>query len=188
MICCYKKCKGRITNWFNRIMQADGDNTDVEPHPPPTSLFADTSINRPSAANLMVESDQEERDEGNGSDITQICDNQHRLHMLDRSGTILDFVYVRTIKMPCQKKRKECSDMVPNYSDYDYAITMQEFFETDKLSEKDMHTLECYSEYEVEGSLNNFTDWSLNDHLYAMYKRKRLETAPLMRKLVSFFM
>ena len=44
-------------------MQADGDNTDVEPHPPPTGLFVDTSINRPSAANLVVESDQEEGDE-----------------------------------------------------------------------------------------------------------------------------
>ena len=44
-------------------MQTDGDNTDVEPHPPPTSLFVDTSINRPSASNLMVESDQEEGDE-----------------------------------------------------------------------------------------------------------------------------
>ena len=43
-------------------MQADDDNTDVEPHPPPTSLFVDTSIKRPSASNLMVESDQEEGD------------------------------------------------------------------------------------------------------------------------------
>ena len=63
MICRYKKCKGRITNWFNRIMQADDDNTDVEPHPPPTSLFVDTSINRPSASNLMVESDQEDEED-----------------------------------------------------------------------------------------------------------------------------
>ena len=63
MICGYKKCKGRITDWFNRIMQTSGDNTDVEPHPPPTSLFVDTSINRPSTSNLMVESDQEEGDE-----------------------------------------------------------------------------------------------------------------------------
>ena len=61
MIFCYKKCKGRITNWINRIVQAD-DNNDVEPNPPPTSLFVDTSINR-SVANLMVESDQEETDE-----------------------------------------------------------------------------------------------------------------------------
>ena len=58
-----QEVQGGITNWFNRIMQADGDNADVEPHPPPTSLFVDTSINRPSAFNLMVESDQEEGDE-----------------------------------------------------------------------------------------------------------------------------
>ena len=61
MIFCYKKCKGRITNWFIRIVPADANN-DVEPNPPPTSLFVDTSINR-SVANLMVESDQAEGDE-----------------------------------------------------------------------------------------------------------------------------
>ena len=61
MIFCCKKCKGRITNYINRIVQAD-DNNDVEPNPPPTSLFVDTSIDRP-VANLMVESDQEEADE-----------------------------------------------------------------------------------------------------------------------------
>ena len=61
MIFCYKKCKGRITTWINRIVQAD-DNNDVGPNPPPTRLFVDTSINRP-VANLMVESDQEETDE-----------------------------------------------------------------------------------------------------------------------------
>ena len=44
-------------------MKADDDNTDVEPNPPPTSLFVDTSIHRPSTSNLMVESDQEEKDE-----------------------------------------------------------------------------------------------------------------------------
>ena len=63
MICCYKKCKGRITSWFNRIMQADDDNISVEPHPSPISLFVDTSINRPSAANLMVESDEEDEED-----------------------------------------------------------------------------------------------------------------------------
>ena len=63
MICCYKKCKGRITSWFNRIMQADDDNISVEPHPSPISLFVDTSINRPSGANLMVESDEEDEED-----------------------------------------------------------------------------------------------------------------------------
>ena len=43
-------------------MQDDGDNTTVEPNPPPISLFVDTSMNRPSAANLMVESDQEDKE------------------------------------------------------------------------------------------------------------------------------
>ena len=63
MICCYKKCKGRITSWFNRIMQSDDDNISVEPHPSPISLFVDTSINRPSGANLMVESDEEDEED-----------------------------------------------------------------------------------------------------------------------------
>ena len=64
MIFCYKKCKGRITNWFNRIMQANGDNnTTDEPNPPAISLFVDTSINRPSTSNLMVESDQEDEED-----------------------------------------------------------------------------------------------------------------------------
>ena len=63
MICCYKKCKGRITSWFNRIMQVDDDNISVEPHPSPISLFVDTSINRPSGANLMVESDEEDEED-----------------------------------------------------------------------------------------------------------------------------
>ena len=61
MIVCYRRCKGRITNWINRIVQAD-DNNDVELNPPPTSLFFDTSINKP-VANLVVKSDQEETDE-----------------------------------------------------------------------------------------------------------------------------
>ena len=63
MIFCYKKCKGRITSWVNRIMQADSDNIVVKPHPPPISLFVDKSINRPSASNLMVESDQEDEED-----------------------------------------------------------------------------------------------------------------------------
>ena len=63
MIFCYKKCKGRITSWVNRIMQADSDNIAVKSHPSPISLFVDTSINRPSASNLMVESDQEDEED-----------------------------------------------------------------------------------------------------------------------------
>ena len=63
MIFCYKKCKRRITSWVNRIMQADSDNIVVKPHPSPISLFVDTSINRPSASNLMVESDHKDEED-----------------------------------------------------------------------------------------------------------------------------
>ena len=41
-------------------MQADDDNIAVKPHPSLISLFIDTSINRPSGVNLMVESDEED--------------------------------------------------------------------------------------------------------------------------------
>ena len=44
-------------------MQADSDNIAVKPHPSPISLFVDTSINGPSASNLMVESDQEDEED-----------------------------------------------------------------------------------------------------------------------------
>ena len=44
-------------------MQADNDNIAVKPHPSPINLFVDTSINRPSASNLMVESDQENEED-----------------------------------------------------------------------------------------------------------------------------
>ena len=63
MIFCYKKCKGRITSWVNRIMQADRDNIAVKPHPSPISLFVDTSINRQSASHLMVEPDHEDEED-----------------------------------------------------------------------------------------------------------------------------
>ena len=45
------------------VIQADDDNISVEPHPSPISLFVDTSINRPSAVNLMVESDEEDEED-----------------------------------------------------------------------------------------------------------------------------
>ena len=45
----------------NRIMQAD--NIVVKPHPSPISLFVDTSINRPFASHLLVESDHEDEED-----------------------------------------------------------------------------------------------------------------------------
>ena len=99
MILCYKKCKGRITSWFNRIMQIDDDNISVEPNPAPISLFVDTSINRPSAANLMVESDEEDEEDpysNIGPPPTTIAPTVHIVHQpvtlsnpLQRSSSVV---------------------------------------------------------------------------------------------------
>ena len=89
--------------------------------------------------------------------------------------------------MPCSKKSKDSDDNLPNYSKYDYAETIQTFAEMDRLLETGLNTIECYDEYKLEAPLNNFSDRILNDHLYTMYRRRRLETATLMRKLVGFF-
>ena len=57
--------KNTVSSHIYRLFTYYSDNADVEPHPPRTSLFVDTSINRPSASNLIIESDQEEGDEEN---------------------------------------------------------------------------------------------------------------------------
>ena len=89
--------------------------------------------------------------------------------------------------MPHSKKNQDTDCKVPNYSKYEYAKTIQTFTESDRLLQSELNTLECYEEYELEVPLNNFSDSILNDHLCTMYKRKRLKTPALMRKLVGFF-
>ena len=89
--------------------------------------------------------------------------------------------------MPHSKENQDPDGNVPNYSKYEYAEMIQTFTESDRLLESELNTLECYGEYELEAPLNNFSDTILNDHLYTMYKRKRLKTLALMRKLVGFF-
>ena len=90
-------------------------------------------------------------------------------------------------KMPHLKKKEDFTLKVPNYSDYDCTESIQVFTETDRLSESNLCTLECYQDYELKASLNSFSDRLLNDHLYMLYKHKQLETPCLMQKLVSFF-
>ena len=89
--------------------------------------------------------------------------------------------------MSCKKKGKDSDGKVPNYSQYEYAETIQTFSESDGLLESELHSLECYGEFKLEAPLNSFSDTNLNDHLCMMYKRKQLETSTLMRKLVGFF-
>ena len=89
--------------------------------------------------------------------------------------------------MPHPKKRVKSEDNIPNYSMYEFADTMPTFMEADRVPEKDLHELECYGNYELEAPLNHFSDNMLNDHLYTMYKKRKLETPELMQKLLCFF-
>ena len=76
---------------------------------------------------------------------------------------------------------------LPNYGKHEYTVKMQTFKESDRILEQDLHTLECYKNHVIEAPLNSFSDQSLNNHLYSMFKHKNLETPKVMRKLVTFF-
>ena len=94
-----------------------------------------------------------------------------RLHALERLGAIWDFSKFNT-KMSRSKKIGDTDRAVLNYSDYEYTDKIQTFIESDKEHETELHLLECYNEYEREAPLNHFSDTTLNDHLYIMYKSK----------------
>ena len=68
------------------------------------------------------------------------------------------------------KKIMDTIRSLPNYSKYEYADEMQVFKESDRLLEHDLNTLECYKNFEIEAPLNSFSDQTLNDHLYSMFK------------------
>ena len=76
---------------------------------------------------------------------------------------------------------------VPNYSMYDFADKMQPFSEADRILEQDIHEISCYDAFELEAPLNRFSDTMLNQHLYSMYKKGKLEKPMVMRKLLCFF-
>ena len=97
------------------------------------------------------------------------------------------FCKVTTSKCLVKRKIKKSMTKVPNYSKYEYAEMLPMFTESNILLESELNTLECYDEYQLEAPLNTFSDQILNDNLCTFYKRKWLETAALMRKLVSFF-
>ena len=89
--------------------------------------------------------------------------------------------------MPHSKKRTKSEVSIPNYSIYEFADMMPAFVEAERVLKKDLHELECYGSYDIEAPLNHFSDNMLNDHLYIMYKKGKLETPELMQKLLCFF-
>ena len=76
---------------------------------------------------------------------------------------------------------------MPNYSNYEYTETMQTFSEMDRLCEMELNSLECYDTFQLEAPLSSFSNTTLNDHLYKIYRKKQLVSVETMRKLVSFF-
>ena len=79
-----------------------------------------------------------------------------------------------------KKKKTKPEVSIPNYSLYEFAERMPAFMETERVLESDLHELECYNNYEIEAPLNHFSDSMLNDHLYSMYKKGKLESPDLM--------
>ena len=89
--------------------------------------------------------------------------------------------------MPKYKKTTSSTTTLPNYSQYEYADLLPPFNECDRMSETNVASLICYDKYEIEGSLNQFTDQNLNDHLYMIFCKKGLEMPGLIGKLVIYF-
>ena len=70
---------------------------------------------------------------------------------------------------------------------YYFADNMQPFSEADRILEQDIHEIGCYDTFELEAPLNRFSDTMLNQHLYSMYRKGKLEKPVVMRKLLCFF-
>ena len=64
---------------------------------------------------------------------------------------------------------------------------MPPFSEADRILEQDIHEICCYDTFELEAPLNRFSDTMLNQHLYSMCKKGKLEKLDVMRKLLCFF-
>ena len=64
---------------------------------------------------------------------------------------------------PKSKKLTDSVAKLPNYSKYEYADKLPTFSEFDRLLETELPTLECYRDYEIEASVNQFSDRIPND-------------------------
>ena len=85
------------------------------------------------------------------------------------------------------KKKASGAVTPPNYSKYEYADKIPPFSEHDRLQETELSSLVCFHSHQPECKLNDFTDATLNDHLYMTFRKKNLETLKLMCKLIAFF-
>ena len=89
--------------------------------------------------------------------------------------------------MPKHKKKASGVATLLNYSKYDYADKLPSFSKHERVPEKELSSLVCFHSHQPEHKLSQFTDAVLNDHLYMTFRKNKLETPKLMRKLIVFF-
>ena len=108
----------------------------------------------------------------------------------ERTSAILfgPITTVRTTKMPKKDKSgKKGKNDIPYHNQFNYSDIIEEFHETGRITETELDTLPCFSEYKPEYKLNSLNDDRLNDHLYVVFSTKRNETISFMRTWTGFF-
>ena len=89
----------------------------------------------------------------------------------------------KTINMPKSKKEKQ----LIYYNKYDYSDNIQVFTESDRITENELESLECFNTHQVERSLNSLGDHMINDYLYKTYYSDKPSTKTLMQRWISYF-
>ena len=83
--------------------------------------------------------------------------------------------------------RKKGRNDIPFHNHFEYSDIIDDFNESDRVTETELDILPCFCEYELEYKLNSLNDSHLNDHLYIVFSTKRKETVSFMRTWTGFF-
>ena len=83
--------------------------------------------------------------------------------------------------------RKKSRNDIPFHNQFEYSDVIDDFNESDRVTETELDTLLCFLEYELEYKLNSLNDSHLNDHLYIVFSTKRKENVSFMRTWTGFF-
>ena len=109
----------------------------------------------------------------------------------ERTSAILfgSITTARTTKMPKKDKSgKKGKNDIPYHNQFDYSDIIEEFHETERITETELETLPCFSEYKLECKLNSLNDDCLNNHLYVVFSTKKNETISFMRTWTGVWM
>ena len=83
--------------------------------------------------------------------------------------------------------RKKGRNDIPFHNQFKYSDAIDDFNESDRVTETELDTLPCFHEYEPEYKLDSLNDNRLNDHLYAVFSTKRKGTVSFMGTWMGFF-